>query len=120
MKINVEVGDFGPYDPARVGNVYPIKGGRGLRDRWCKGTGAAEEWLETVAEAALAAARIIATPDDRAEAATWLEENAIKQYRGGSDMEERCDVCDGAWDFGAEHNHNLNCLITRLRRPVKP
>lgn len=32
MKINIEVGDFGPYDPARVGNVYPIKGGRGLRD----------------------------------------------------------------------------------------
>lgn len=32
MKINIEVGNFGPYDPARVGNVYPIKGGRGLRD----------------------------------------------------------------------------------------
>lgn len=32
MKINIEVGDFGPYEPARVGNVYPIKGGRGLRD----------------------------------------------------------------------------------------
>ncbi len=31
MKINIEVGDFGPYEPARVGNVYPIKGGRGLR-----------------------------------------------------------------------------------------
>lgn len=32
MKINVEVGDFGPFDQARVGNVYPIRGGRGLRD----------------------------------------------------------------------------------------
>lgn len=32
MKISIEVGNFGPYDPARVGNVYPIKGGRGLRD----------------------------------------------------------------------------------------
>lgn len=32
MKINIEVGDFGPYEPARIGNVYPIKGGRGLRD----------------------------------------------------------------------------------------
>lgn len=32
MKINIEVGEFGPYEPARVGMVYPIKGGRGLRD----------------------------------------------------------------------------------------
>lgn len=32
MKIDVQVGDFGPYDPARIGNVYPIRGGRGLRD----------------------------------------------------------------------------------------
>jgi hypothetical protein len=32
MKINIEVGDFGPYEGARVGNVYPIRGGRGLRD----------------------------------------------------------------------------------------
>lgn len=32
MKINIEVGDFGPYEPARPGNVYPVKGGRGLRD----------------------------------------------------------------------------------------
>lgn len=32
MKVNIEVGDFGPYDPARIGNVYPIKGGRGLRN----------------------------------------------------------------------------------------
>ena len=32
MKINIECGDFGPYEPARVGNVYPIKGGRGLRE----------------------------------------------------------------------------------------
>ena len=32
MKINIEVGNFGPYEPARIGNVYPIKGGRGLRD----------------------------------------------------------------------------------------
>lgn len=31
MKIDIQVGDFGPYEPARVGNVYPIKGGRGLR-----------------------------------------------------------------------------------------
>lgn len=32
MRINIEVGEYGPYEPARVGNVYPIKGGRGLRD----------------------------------------------------------------------------------------
>lgn len=32
MKINIEVGDFGPYEAARVGNVYPVRGGRGLRD----------------------------------------------------------------------------------------
>lgn len=32
MKINIEVGDFGPFDQARIGNVYPIRGGRGLRD----------------------------------------------------------------------------------------
>lgn len=32
MKISIEVGEFGPFEPARVGNVYPIKGGRGLRD----------------------------------------------------------------------------------------
>lgn len=32
MKITIQVGEFGPYEPARVGNVYPIKGGRGLRD----------------------------------------------------------------------------------------
>lgn len=31
MRINVEVGEYGPCEPARVGNVYPIKGGRGLR-----------------------------------------------------------------------------------------
>ena len=31
MKISIEVGDFGPMEPARVGNVYPIKGGRGMR-----------------------------------------------------------------------------------------
>lgn len=32
MKINIETGDFGPYEPARIGNVYPVRGGRGLRD----------------------------------------------------------------------------------------
>lgn len=32
MKITIEVGNFGPYDEARIGNVYPIRGGRGLRD----------------------------------------------------------------------------------------
>lgn len=32
MKIDIEVGDFGPYDPARVGNVYPVRGGRGARE----------------------------------------------------------------------------------------
>lgn len=32
MKINIETGNFGPYDPAQVGNVYAVKGGRGLRD----------------------------------------------------------------------------------------
>ncbi len=31
MEISIEVGDFGPYEPARVGNVYPIRGGRGLK-----------------------------------------------------------------------------------------
>lgn len=32
MKIEIQTSEFGPFDPARVGNVYPIKGGRGLRD----------------------------------------------------------------------------------------
>jgi hypothetical protein len=32
MRINIETGEFGPYEPARVGNVYPVRGGRGLRD----------------------------------------------------------------------------------------
>lgn len=31
MKIDIQTTEFGPFDPARVGNVYPIKGGRGLK-----------------------------------------------------------------------------------------
>jgi len=31
MKIEIQTTEFGPYDAPRVGNVYPIKGGRGLR-----------------------------------------------------------------------------------------
>jgi hypothetical protein len=32
MKIDIQTGNIGPWERARVGNVYPIKGGRGLRD----------------------------------------------------------------------------------------
>lgn len=32
MKIEIQTDNFGPFEPARVGNVYPVKGGRGLRD----------------------------------------------------------------------------------------
>ena len=32
MKIEMRVDDFSPLEPVRVGNVYPIKGGRGLRE----------------------------------------------------------------------------------------
>lgn len=32
MKIDIQTTEFGPYDPARVGNVYPVKGGRGLKN----------------------------------------------------------------------------------------
>ncbi len=32
MKIDIQTTELGPLDAARVGNVYPIKGGRGLRD----------------------------------------------------------------------------------------
>lgn len=32
MKINVEVGDFVGAVETRVGNVYAVRGGRGLRD----------------------------------------------------------------------------------------
>lgn len=31
MKIDIQTTEFGPYDLPRVGNVYPIKGGRGLK-----------------------------------------------------------------------------------------
>ena len=31
MKIDIQTIELGPFDPARVGNVYPIKGGRGLK-----------------------------------------------------------------------------------------
>jgi len=31
MKIDIQTTEFGPYDPVRVGNVYPVKGGRGLK-----------------------------------------------------------------------------------------
>lgn len=32
MKIEIQTTELGPADVARVGNVYPIKGGRGLRN----------------------------------------------------------------------------------------
>lgn len=32
MKISVQVGEFGPCEAVRVGNVYPVRGGRGARD----------------------------------------------------------------------------------------
>lgn len=31
MKIDIQTTEFGPCEAARVGNVYPVKGGRGLR-----------------------------------------------------------------------------------------
>ena len=31
MKIDIQTTELGPYDAPRVGNVYPIKGGRGLQ-----------------------------------------------------------------------------------------
>lgn len=31
MKFDIQVQEFGPNDPPRIGNVYPVKGGRGLR-----------------------------------------------------------------------------------------
>src|SRR5262249_7222271 len=32
MKITIQTFDFSPAEPPRVGHVYPIRGGRGLRD----------------------------------------------------------------------------------------
>lgn len=31
MKIDIQTTEFVPYDIPRIGNVYPIKGGRGLK-----------------------------------------------------------------------------------------
>lgn len=31
MKVEIQTAEFGPFDSPRVGNVYPIKGGRGLK-----------------------------------------------------------------------------------------
>lgn len=31
MKIDVQTTEFSPLEAARIGNVYPIKGGRGLK-----------------------------------------------------------------------------------------
>ena len=31
MKIDIQTTEVGPFEAARVGNVYPIKGGRGAR-----------------------------------------------------------------------------------------
>jgi hypothetical protein len=33
MKIDIQINEFSPSDPVRVGNVYPIKGGRGIREK---------------------------------------------------------------------------------------
>ena len=33
MDVDIQLNDFSPLDPVRVGNVYPVKGGRGLRDK---------------------------------------------------------------------------------------
>lgn len=30
MEIDVQINEFSPSDPVRIGNVYPVKGGRGL------------------------------------------------------------------------------------------
>ena len=32
MKIDIQTTEFGPYDAPRVGNVYPVKGGRGMKN----------------------------------------------------------------------------------------
>jgi hypothetical protein len=32
MRIHMQADQLGPYDPPRVGNVYPVKGGRGLKN----------------------------------------------------------------------------------------
>lgn len=33
MDIDIQINDFSPLDPVRVGNVYPVRGGRGLREK---------------------------------------------------------------------------------------
>lgn len=33
MQIIVNTTEFTPTDPVRIGNVYPVKGGRGLREK---------------------------------------------------------------------------------------
>lgn len=33
MNIDMQIGDFSPLEPVRIGNVYPIKGGRGVREK---------------------------------------------------------------------------------------
>lgn len=32
MKVHIETENFNPEVPLRIGNVYPVRGGRGLRD----------------------------------------------------------------------------------------
>lgn len=33
MDIDVQINEYSPSDPVRVGNVYPVKGGRGIREK---------------------------------------------------------------------------------------
>jgi len=33
MDVQIQMDDFVAGDPARIGNVYPVKGGRGLREK---------------------------------------------------------------------------------------
>lgn len=85
MKIDIQTNEFGPYDPARVGNVYPVKGGRGLKNGHLQILMAITEPREYHGQAAL---MLVVTKDGKPV--------GVNSY-GLSYVEELCPIafCDG-------------------------